>query len=213
MQLIHLRIQGKFGHFLRAEANASAPCYPVPPRTALLGLLGAVQGLAKDEPQAQLEPASIALSGKVPKTHWHKIKLRKDPPDALPHRLYREQIARAQTKPEKATLIAQEWLLDPAFRVWVALPEPYHSELDARLREHRWHFLPCLGLSELMADLVWENTCESVRLPRGVHRLCTVFPREVGALDMDSVFAEGLVLHAVRMPQSVTTDRVFSHTS
>lgn len=211
MNIIRFHIQGRFGHFLRAEANASAPTYPVPPRTALLGLIGAVLGLPKDAPQSQLEPAQLALSGQVPRTHWHKAKLRKDPPEALPRLVKRTQKLDKQTKPEKATLIAQEWLMNPAFQVWAALDEPYHSELESRLRERRWHFQPSLGLSELMADLTWEETSEAKNLPEGLHHVSTVFSRESGDLDMDTIFKEQLVLHALRMPRAVTPDRVFTH--
>ncbi|RMH34854.1 MAG: CRISPR-associated protein Cas5 [Nitrospirae bacterium] len=213
MNVIHFRMQGRFGHFLRAEANASAPTYPVPPRTALLGLIGAVLGLPKDTPQTELEPASIALAGGIPPTYWHKIKLRKDPPETLPKVVKRTQKADKHTKPEKATLIAQEWLLNPRYEVWVALPPPYHTDFNTRLQERRWHFQPCLGLTELMADLVWEESLEAEPLPHGIHRIESVFPRESGALDMDAVFEERLVLHALRMPRQVTPDRVFTHAS
>lgn len=211
MQVIRFRIRGRFGHFLRAEANVSAFSYPVPPRTALLGLMGAILGLPKDVPQSVLEPAYIALSGPVPHTHWHKVKLRKDPPEALPQIVKRAQKLDKQTKPEKATLVAQEWLMNPTYQVWVFLPESHQTELESRLKSRRWHFQPSLGISELMADIEWEETCEAISLPAGLYRVCTVFPQESGDLDMDAIFKERLVLHALRMPNIVTQDRVFAH--
>ncbi len=211
MNVIRFRIQGRFGHFLRAEANASAPTYPVPPRTALLGLIGAVLGLPKDSPQAELEPASIALAGPLPCTHWHKVKLRKDPPEALPRIVKRSQKMDKHTKPERATLIAQEWLLSPRYQVWASLPEPYHVELNDRLKERRWHFQPCLGLTELMADLVWEESLEATGLPHDIHCITTVFPKESGELDMDVIFEDRLILQSLRMPRYVTPERVFTH--
>src|SRR3990172_1707917 len=84
MNALIFKYSGRIGHFLRAEANVSAPTYPVPPRTVLLGLIGAILGLSKDEPQVMLDDAQIALAGKIPRTHWHTVKLRKDPPAALP---------------------------------------------------------------------------------------------------------------------------------
>jgi len=87
MKLISFQITGRYGHFLRAEGGASAPTYPVPPRTVILGVIGAVLGLKKDQPQILLEPAHIALSGRLPQMHWHKAKLRKDSPAALPQKL------------------------------------------------------------------------------------------------------------------------------
>src|SRR5207302_1999151 len=48
MKVVCFEYRAKYGHFLRAEANANGVTYPVPPRTALLGLIAAVLGLPKD---------------------------------------------------------------------------------------------------------------------------------------------------------------------
>ena len=58
MEVVTFVWQAKYGHFLRAESNVNALTYPVPPRTAVLGLLGAILGLEKD---------ALALS-------WHMLK-------------------------------------------------------------------------------------------------------------------------------------------
>lgn len=211
MNLISFQVSGRYGHFLRAEGGASAPSYPVPPRTVLLGLLGAVLGLDKDQPQVLLEPALIALSGKLPRTHWHKAKLRKDPPGALQRMIRRTQKAEKATKPEKATLIGQEWLFNPCYTIWVSVPEPYFNDLEKRLTEKRWHFQPGLGLSEMMADLTYLATEDASPLPENSYYVNSVFPHENGTLDTDKIFEEDLVIHSLQMPRTVTPDRVFSH--
>ena len=53
--------------------------YPVPPRTVLLGLVGAVLGLEKDTPQQLLADARLAVGGELPKRFWHKTNVRKIP--------------------------------------------------------------------------------------------------------------------------------------
>lgn len=211
MKTVRFEIQGRFGHFLRAEANASAPTYPVPPRTTVLGLIGAILGLLKDEPQELLEPARIALAGPIPQTHWHKAKLRKDPPAALPHVVKQTQKAEQHTKPEKATLIGQEWLIDPAFTVWASLPDEYHSDFEERVRERHWHFNPCFGISEHMANVIYEESVDVKPLPEGLQRVKTFFPEDIGDLEMDLMFQDELILHALRMPRTVTAERVFTH--
>jgi len=211
MKLISFQITGRYGHFLRAEGGASAPTYPVPPRTVILGIIGAVLGLKKDQPQILLEPAHIALSGRLPQMHWHKAKLRKDPPAALPKTIKRTQKAEKATKPEKATLIGQEWLFNPCYIVWVSVPEPYFADLKQRLIEKRWHFQPSLGLSEMMAELTYLETEEASRLAGGSCYVNSIFPHENGTLDMDKIFEDELVIHSLRMPRTVTSDRVFSH--
>ena len=84
MPVLSFRWFAKYGHFLRAEANVSALSYPIPPRTAVLGLLGAILGLEKDQLPEILGNAQVAIGGTLPSRFWHRIKLRKDPPTALP---------------------------------------------------------------------------------------------------------------------------------
>jgi len=213
MKLISFRLNGYIAHFLRAEASASALSYPVPPRTVILGILGAILGLSKDEPQVVLEPANIAICGKVPETHWHRAKLRKDPPTPLPRVIKKTQKVDKKTAPEKATLILQEWLFKPDYTIWVSIPEPYNTQLKERLEKRKWFFTPSLGLSEMMADIKYLGLSGCSPLPEGIYDIQTVFPQNSGALDMKQIFEKGLVIHSLQMPRSVTPDRVFSHCS
>lgn len=211
IKLINFHLKGRFGHFLRADAGASAISYPVPPRTVIMGIAGAVLGLSKDQPQIVLESIEIAIAGRIPLTHWHKAKLRKDPPDSLPYEIKRTQKQEKNTKPEKATLIAQEWLFKPSYEIWAGLPEPYHSELEGRLKERRWHFQPCLGLSEMMADLEYIGTVEAEKLPEGIYPVETVMRQEQVKPDIERIYHDKLAVYLLRMPRTVTPERVFSH--
>ncbi len=213
MELINFRLNGRFAHFLRADASASALSYPIPPRTVILGIMGAVLGLPKDTPQVVLEPANIAISGKLPKTHWHRAKLRKNPPALLPRVIKKTQKSDKRTKPEKATLIRQEWLIDPNYSIWVSIPEPYHSELKKRLYNRQWYFCPSLGISEMIADIEYLGADECSPLPNGIHEIHSVFPQEPGTIDIEKVFERRLSIHLLQMPRTVTPDRVFSHCS
>jgi CRISPR-associated protein Cas5h len=207
MNVVAFTYSARFGHFLRAEANANGITYPVPPRTALLGLVGAVLGLAKDAPQQVLAGSRLAVGGELPKQFWHKTNVRKDPPASLPFRVKARD--RGSSSEQRNFRFPQEWLWQPKFRVWAALPEPYHADFAARLRESRWHFGPCMGLSEMLADLT--DVAEDIATPleAGVHEVHTVAPQEV----VDPAVAPGgqVTLQALRMPVSATVDRVFSH--
>lgn len=211
IKLINFRLKGRFGHFLRADAGASAISYPVPPRTVIMGIAGAVLGLPKDQSQVALEPFETAIAGRIPLMHWHKAKLRKDPPDLLPYEIKRTQKQEKNTKPEKATLIAQEWLFEPLFEIWARLPEPYHSELEGRLKERRWYFQPYLGLSEMLADLKYIDTVVAEKLPEGTYPVETVMRQEHVNLDIERIYNDKLAINLLRMPRSVTPERVFRH--
>src|SRR4051794_6399519 len=153
MRVVHFHYRGKVGHFLRAEANVDGLTFPVPPPTALLGLAGAVLGLGKDQPQEKLAGARFAVAavGRLPLRFWHTTNVRKDPPAPLPVRVKRTD--RGSSSEQRNMRFAQEWLWRPEYRVWAALPAPYHGELAARLVERRWHFTPCLGLAWMFAEL------------------------------------------------------------
>ncbi len=214
MRVVAFTYSAKFGHFLRAEANANGVTYPVPPRTALLGLAGAVLGLEKDSPQTVLAEASIAVApagtdGGLPKRFWHKTNVRKDPPAPLPFRVKAGD--KGTSSEQRNFRFPQEWLWQPRFRVWAALPESHHADFAGRLRDRRWHFGPCMGLSEMLADLSEFREHFAERLPPGVRRLRTVAPQDTATVDTAAACESGLTLHALRMPAAATADRVFTH--
>jgi CRISPR-associated protein Cas5h len=209
MNVVCFRYSGKVGHFLRAEANANGLTYPVPPRTVLLGLVGAVLGLTKDEPQVKLAGAELAVGGDLPQRFWHKTNVRKDPPAPLPYRV--KKTDKGTDKEQRNFRFPQEWLWKPDFRVWVALPGDYHAEFAARLNERRWHFTPCLGLSEMLANLEFLDEHEALSLPAGTHKIASVVREDAGQIDLAAACAEGLTLQSLRMPAEATAERVFTH--
>ncbi|HCF70895.1 MAG TPA: type I-B CRISPR-associated protein Cas5 [Syntrophomonas sp.] len=211
MKIINFRLEGRFGHFLRADAGVSAISYPVPPRTVILGIIGAVLGLEKDRPQTLLEPMQVAIGGRMPGSHWHKAKFRKDPPEALSYVIKKSQKQEKNTKPERATLITQEWLFNPSYDLFVALPEPFHSEFASRLKERRWYFQPSLGLSEMLAELEFIATTEASKLPEGTYPVETLILQENVQLAMEKCLKEELAINLLRLPRTVTPERVFTH--
>jgi CRISPR-associated protein Cas5h len=207
MDVLSFRWRAKYGHFLRAEANVNALTYPVPPRTSVLGLLAAILGLEKDELASELQDARIAVTGTVPRRFWHRIKLRKDPPTPLPWQIKKNQ--KGTDAPEKATLILQEWLLDPDFLIHVTLPNQPEcfAELVSRVRKRRWHFTPCMGLSELLCDVEFIVCQQAQPLPAGRFEIQgSCLTSQVRLL-----VGDGIGVHLLRMPYSVSADRIFTH--
>lgn len=209
MQVLSFRWYAKYGHFLRAEANVNALSYPLPPRTAILGLLGAILGLEKDSLPVVLGKTLVAVGGELPQRFWHRIKLRKTLPAALPLVVKRSQKSRSGSD-EAVKLILQEWLWMPEFYVHVAMPDnpSVFSELCDRVAMRRWYFGPCMGLSELFADVELIGVCEAKRLGAGRVRISSIFPQSAGRV---LNVGENLGIHLLRMPYGVSADRVFVH--
>ncbi len=208
-QCVIFKYTGKYGHFLRAEANASAPSYPFPPRTALLGLLGAVMGFEKDTCQVKLEDANIAVSGGSALTHWHTANLRKDPPGMLPFQVTKNALG--SSKHQRNTQIIQEWLIRPDYTVFAQIPEPFYSDLCRRIKTRQWHFSPCLGLSEMAADLTFVNTSAVEPLPMGKYHVKTLIRRDQVSLNIEDLLEKNMAAKSIRMPRALTSDRQFSH--
>lgn len=209
MDTLSFEWSAKYGHFLRAEATVNALTYPLPPRTAVLGLLGAILGLEKDALATDLAEVRIAVSGPIPRRFWHRVKLRKDPPAALPLQVKRTQRGAENPAPEKAALLNQEWLLAPRYRVHVAWPEQQarFDEMAVRIRERRWHFTPCMGLSELLCDVAFIARQNAVLLSPGRHLVQGICPAKQTRL----LAEEGLGVHLMKMPRHVSAERVFQH--
>jgi len=230
MRIVSFRYFGRVAHFLRAEMNASALSYPVPPRTVLLGLLGNILGFTKDDAPHELGEARVGIgapvpgggiaSGRVypPRRHYHCANLRKAFPAALP--LWPQPAKPGAKLPDPTGLgavsqVIQEWLLDPEFTVYVGA-EPmaeWFVRLEACLREGRSHFTPCLGLAWMIAEVRLVQNGVAEPLPPGTHPIRTVCRHSAGQIDPSQMPSEGLAVQELRMPRSVTSERIFTHES
>ena len=72
-------------------------------------------------------------------------------------------------------------------------------------------FSPCLGLSEMSAELNFIGEYSSEILPNGKHWINTALRRDAGNLDMDLACEQELAIHMLRMPRDVSPERQFQH--
>ena len=207
---IVFRYNGKFAHFLRAEANVSAPSYPFPSRTILLGLAGAILGLGKDTPQTTLNGSRFAVFGRAADTHWHTATFRQTYPAPLPAVIDKKNKGSSadQKLPKQ---IMQQWLIKPDYTVFAQLPSTYHETFMQRIKERRWHFSPCLGLSEMAARIDLIDVLPIEPLGYGAHSICTVVRKSRVELDMEKMMDSDTAVQSIRMPRQVTENREFSH--
>ncbi len=213
LSAVRLRWRGRFGFFLRAEAPVVGLGYPVPPRTAVLGLVANVLGLPKDALATELEGAHVALSGRCPRTHWHACNLRKiKAMRFIPPELSAAKPVEIMLAEETNTQSRQEWLCDPDFEVIAALPDRWQAELSARVREGRTHFTPCMGLSEMVAHVEHLSDETLTPLPEGAWSVRSVVPEGEGTtLDVAAALADGLRVLSLSLPRTVTAERRFTH--
>lgn len=208
-QYVKFSYSGKFAHFLKAEANASCPSYRVPPRTVLLGMIGAILGLPKDSPQIELESARIAVYGNGTGTYWHKGNFRKDPPAPLPYTVKKNQ--KGSSALSKNTRLNQEWIINPHYTVWASLPENHHNTFKRRIEQEEWHYSPYMGISELFAKVEFIDSGTVTPLEKGLYNSLGVIRRHEADIELKIANTEKIVIHPITMPRSVTQNREFSH--
>lgn len=213
LKALRFRWRARFGFFLRAEAAAAGFGYPVPPRTAVLGLVANILGLPKDALSDALDGAYVSVGGALPATHWHNGNHRKVPPASLPYTVRRAAVTKEKdTTPEKNTQLRQEWLLAPDYIVTASLPDALHGDFERRLREGTSHFTPCMGLSEMLASVDFLGALELERLPDGEHLVRSVLRVGEGTeVNARAALASRLHLLNLAMPRAVTAERRFSH--
>jgi len=202
--------KGKYAHFLKAEANASAPSYPFPSRTVLMGMVGAILGLSKDSPQILLENSNIAVMGKAEVNHWHTAKLHQSLPAPLPLKIRKNNSGSCSDK-KQPKIVTQEWLIKPNFTVFTQLPKEFHDKFEYRVKNRAWHFTPCLGLSEMMADILYLDSVKPERLKNDKYGIITLIRKNHAEFDIETILERNSIIKSIRMPRNVTTGREFNH--
>lgn len=215
LSAVRFRWSARFGFFLRAEAPVVGLGYPVPPRTAVLGLIASVLGLPRDALAVELADARVALRGRCPRTHWHACNQRKiRTMRFLPPSFSRDEPVELLLTQEDAAQSRQEWLCDPNFEVIASLPERWHGDFAARIREERSHYTPCMGLSEMIASVAHVSDETLTPLPEGTHRIASVVRHSEGdRVAFDDILREELRVLSLSLPREVTVDRRFTHDS
>lgn len=169
-RLIVFELSGEYGHFRKFNTTTSPLTYPIPTRTALTGVLGAVLGVEREMapgrfadnalPVQELFGAdacqlAVQLLAPVKKVN-------------IGFNLLDTGNSFYEIRKSGRTQIEFELLKNPAFRVFVRLKDGVlFDQLADRLIARSHHFTPYLGLSQFTANL------QDVRVTRGSVRTAT----------------------------------------
>lgn len=157
-QCLSLTVSGPWGHFRRIEGNIVKQTYRVIPRTTVAGLLAAVIGIGRDEyydvfgPEhswVAIEPVQELRTVNMP---MNTLSTANGDLTSLNPR------GKISIKLPDPTKLRQqhnyEVLVDPAYRIDVALADQQHYEkLREMLAAGKSHYVPSLGLSEHLAEI------------------------------------------------------------
>lgn len=149
MKVLAFDILGDYGHFRKFYTTSSPLTFSVIPPTAVYGLLGAILGLSNEKNDylnrinADTVKLAIQLLHPVQKTMT-----------GINHINTKAGFWPLRASANPRTQIRMEVLQNPGFRLYVHMRDP---DLFQRLRDmihaHETVYTPCLGLSEMVADI------------------------------------------------------------
>ena len=196
-------VSARFAHFKRIYATTTALTYPIPMKTAVYGLLGAILGLERaDNGYLRSFTAGACKIGlrvlKPLQTQRMTINLRPDF-GALYY-----GTSKANRKP---TLV--EFLYEPAYRVYVHHnDESLYARLKDQLQRGRSAYTPTLGLANLIACVRYQGEARvTVAEGEEVLPVASVIPKR-RLQGFDTAPQRGLRLQeAAQYAVEMTTDR------
>jgi len=221
--IISFRFHAKYGHFRKPYSNVSSLSYPFPPRTALAGLLGAVLGVPKAKVSTKFDDKNLKAAVEIEqpiKTITHVTNLRQDSAGRIDYSIKRSKKTKKQAQLKniadwnKAAQIPQEILRYPSYLIYINLKNDM-NELVSRIKERRFVYTPCMGLSGFLADLDYVSSDFCEPLDPGEYDVSTITDMAYCSLSMDwlNEAVEDKHILEVKAPYQGTPERRFTYRS
>lgn len=149
-------ISGPVGHFRKPYSPMSPVTYPVPPPTAVFGMVGAICGYGKHEYLDRINAAQVAVGIRL----LRPVCIFRAALNLLNTKGKAERNYFRPTGENPRIQIPHEFLRDPAFRIYFASgSDAVMADLRTMLEEGRTTYTPCLGLSECIAQVQFVGEC------------------------------------------------------
>jgi CRISPR-associated protein Cas5h len=207
-KMLVFNVWGDYAHFRRFYTTTSPLSFPIPPRTALCGLIGAIIGLEKEGNDYlkyfSIKSAHIALKllNPIKKT-------------VIAENLISTKNARGpgMNLIINRTQIRFEFLKDQKYRIYFYYTDKedgLYQKLKYNLTNHKTKYTPCLGLSENIANFKFVGEFEIKSIPSSnvYIPVATVIPLQKISPDSGISFERKGEYFSIRMPIELSTKRV-----
>jgi CRISPR-associated protein Cas5h len=201
-------VWGDYAHFRRFYTTTSPLSFPIPPRTALCGLIGAIIGLEKEDNDYlnyfSTESAHIALKLLNP--------IKKA---IIAENLIDTKTARGpgMNLITNRTQIRFEFLKDQKYRIYFYCTNKediVYQKLKLNLQHHKTVYTPCLGLSENIANykFIGEFKINILSREEDYIYIDSVLPLQKISTTEGIIFESEGEYFSIRMPVELNTERI-----
>jgi len=161
LEVLVFDLKGDYAHFRKVYTTASQLTYGVPPRTTLAGLVAGILGLGRDSYYGLFSKENSRLSVSV----MGPIKKQTINQNLLKTKDETLGLVKLSSRPPRNIERIQvpfEMVKDPWYRVRLWLrDEGVLRTLEGYLENHQSVYTPCLGISELLADVQYVGRLEA----------------------------------------------------
>lgn len=152
-QIIVFDVEGEYGHFRKFNTTTSPLTYAVPPRTALVGIIGAILGIEREQGLGRYAKGQIPVSDLLSPAKAQIAVQVLNPIQKTQMAFNLIDTKKSFFEIKSRTQIEFELLKRPKYRVFLKWDEAsLVAELMNRISSRSNHFTVCLGLSQLVAS-------------------------------------------------------------
>lgn len=201
-------VRGQFAHWRKWFTTTSALTYSFPPRTSVIGMVGAILGIPREK---------VAEVFKTNDTRIAVCPLRPIVKERLPEKWRQTppRIVKGRFDPAKMDESFQENLeviRRPHYRiVFWHRDEDLMKGLRGRLRQKRWVYPPCLGIMGFLADVEWEGDDAAYEIEVERADIISVLPLDEAMAKAVDLSESEALFREERVPNEVSSARTFRH--
>ena len=200
-EFVSFEVAGDLAHFRRQYAITTALTYPIPPRTALCGLVGALLGLPKNEGLTKLGDDQAVFGLQL--LNSYRV-------DQVSINLLQTKghLLAWRTAENPHTAMRYELIRDPRYRVLFSHAE-LGPQLFAAIAAGEAHYTPCLGLAWMLAWLDDEpERLRAIQVRTREEEARSFFsPIRTDSLIGEVEWDDKAIYQRVRMPAEMQPDR------
>ncbi len=207
MKILVFDLFAPLGHFRVPYAVTSPLTFPVPAKTSLYGMFGAILGVDRNEYIKKFNEMECKVAIKL-LNPVHKIHIAENLINTKKVKMF----ARMNSKKSPPhTIIRIEFLKNPAFRIYITMKDSdVLNDMDKLLKEHKSVYSLSLGLSECLANYTYvgmfdftyrENDTEFIKIS-------SILPvNSISEAKNISMIEPGNKYVRVRLPVKMNPDR------
>jgi len=153
VKVLAFDISSDYAHFRQPYSTTSSLTYAIPPRTAVLGIMGSILGIesggfGKSEHVPKLENSNVRIGVRVMKP-IEKVRFNMN---------YSYTKADAATKNVLHIQVPVEMVKEPIYRLYISADGAVFEKLESLVSNKECYYTPCLGITEFIATVKYIGT-------------------------------------------------------